>query len=47
MPDGFRVVRHAAHPLEYLSYQYEGYTPDKRAALRAADLQMRLIVLLR
>jgi hypothetical protein len=47
VPDGFRVVRQAAHPLEYLPYQYEGYTPDDRAALRAADLQMRLIVPLR
>jgi hypothetical protein len=34
------------HPLEYLPYQYEGYTPEERAALRAADIRMRLVRLL-
>ena len=33
----------ARHPLEFLPYQYEGYTPEERAALRSADIHMRLV----
>jgi len=32
-----------AHPLQFLPYQYEGFTPAQRAALRATDIRMRLI----
>jgi len=32
------------HPLQYRPYQYEGYTPAERAALRAMDIRMRLIL---
>jgi hypothetical protein len=32
------------HPLQYLPYQYEGYTPAERAALRAVDIRMRLVL---
>ncbi|HEX4438880.1 MAG TPA: glycosyltransferase family 39 protein [Thermoanaerobaculia bacterium] len=31
------------HPLQYLPYQYEGFAPAERAALRATDIRMRLI----
>ena len=33
----------ARHPLEFLPYQYEGYTPERRAVLRSADIRMQLI----
>jgi hypothetical protein len=36
-------VDRARHPLEFLPYQYEGYTPPERAVLRAADLSMRVL----
>jgi hypothetical protein len=38
------VVMVAPHPLQYLPYQYEGYTPTQRNQLRAADIRMRLVV---
>ena len=31
------------HPLEFLPYQYEGYSPRDRAVLRAADISMRAV----
>jgi hypothetical protein len=37
----------ARHPLEFLPYQYEGYTPEGRAALRSTDIRMQLIGVLR
>lgn len=42
-PEAGRVLLARAHPLQYLPYQYEGYTPEERAALRAADIRMRLV----
>lgn len=41
---GTETVLAARHPLAYLPFQYEGYTPEQRAALRRADLTMRLVV---
>jgi len=41
--DAGRVLLARPHPLQYLPYQYEGYTPEQRAALRAADIRMRLV----
>lgn len=32
------------HPLQFLPYQYEGYTPGQRAALRNTDIRMRLVL---
>ena len=43
-PPGCEVLLARPHPLQFLPYQYEGYGPSERAALRAADLRMRLIV---
>lgn len=40
-----RVLLARPHPLQYLPYQYEGYTPEQRAALRATDIRMRLVEL--
>jgi hypothetical protein len=37
------VVLRAPHPLQYLPYQYEGYTPAQRESLRAIDISMRLV----
>jgi hypothetical protein len=34
-----------AHPLTFLPYQYEGFTPQERAILRANDISIRLIAL--
>jgi hypothetical protein len=31
------------HPLQFLPYQYEGYGPAERAALREIDIRMRLV----
>jgi hypothetical protein len=41
--DGAVVLAEAAHPLQYLPYQYEGFTPDQRRALRTVDIRMRLL----
>ncbi len=38
------VVLARRHPLQFLPYQYEGYTPEERAALRSADIRMRLVL---
>jgi hypothetical protein len=40
------VVLASPHPLEYLPFQYQGYTPEKRAYLRSADITMKFIVIL-
>jgi hypothetical protein len=39
-----RVILRARHPLEFLPYQYEGYNPEQRRALRSTDISMRLII---
>jgi hypothetical protein len=46
LPARYIVLKEARHPLQFLPYQYEGYTPEQRAALRSSDLTMRLIVVL-
>ncbi len=37
------VVVRAAHPLQFIPYSYEGYTPTERSILRSTDISMRLI----
>ena len=37
------VIKEARHPLQYLPYQYEGYSPAQRQALRSTDIRMRII----
>lgn len=37
------VLLQSPHPLEFLPYQYEGYTPENRRVLRSTDISMRLI----
>jgi hypothetical protein len=44
LPDEYRVVAEARHPLQFEPYRFEGYTPSERAALRHGDLTMRLAV---
>jgi len=43
LPPHLVTLAEARHPLEFLPYQYEGYTPENRAALRSADIRMRLV----
>ncbi len=43
MPAGYVVLRQASHPLQFLPYQYEGYDPATRNALRSMDIRMRVI----
>lgn len=40
----YKVLLQSNHPLEFLPYQYEGYTPAQRYLLRSNDITMRLIV---
>jgi hypothetical protein len=44
LPPRHTVLMHEAHPLQYLPYQYEGYTPSQRAALRSADIEMKAVL---
>jgi hypothetical protein len=39
---GTELLRES-HPLQYLPYQYELFTPAERAILRATDISMRLV----
>lgn len=41
---GYTEVMSAPHPLQYLPYQYEGYTPEERAALRKTEIRMRVLI---
>lgn len=41
-PAGETIIS-AAHPLEYLPYQYDGFTPRQRRILRETDIRMRLV----
>ncbi len=43
LPAHYVTLAEARHPLEFLPYQYEGYTPQERQALRNADIHMRLL----
>lgn len=43
LPPRYIVIKQALHPLQFLPYQYEGYTPEQRAALRSADISMRVV----
>lgn len=40
---GIAIVR-KRHPLSFLPYQYEGYTPEQRSKLRSTDIDMRIII---
>jgi hypothetical protein len=42
IPDQVVLVHQAPHPLEFLPYQYEGFTPAQRRVLRSTDIRMRL-----
>jgi hypothetical protein len=44
VPDGYREVASAPHPLEFLPYQYEGYADSERRLLRSSDIRMRAFV---
>ena len=47
LPLHYTVLRRAPHPLQFLPYQYEGYSPSQRSALRSADIEMKLLLVLR
>jgi len=44
MAPGSVIVAQAAHPLQFLPYQYEGFTPNQRDVLRSSDIRMRMIL---
>ena len=44
VPPGVTLLR-VAHALSYEPYQYEGFTPYERRALRTSDISVRLIAL--
>jgi hypothetical protein len=44
VPPGYREIASERHPLEFLPYQYEGYSPQERRVLRTADIRMRAFV---
>ncbi|MBF0363511.1 MAG: hypothetical protein HQK49_20995 [Oligoflexia bacterium] len=41
--EGRRVILKKSHPLQFLPYQYEGFTPEQRLKLRSVDISMRLL----
>jgi hypothetical protein len=41
-PDG-KVLFSVTHPLQFLPYQYEGFSPMERSILRSTDISIRLI----
>ena len=43
LPAHYTVIKEARHPLQFLPYQYEGYTPAQRQILRSTDIRMRLL----
>ena len=45
IPPDAVVVYRTAHPLQFLPYQYEGFTREERARLRSTDIRMRAVVL--
>ena len=45
LPERFTLLRQAPHPLRFRPYQYEGYTPAERQALRSTDIRMKLLML--
>lgn len=44
IPDGYREVASAPHPLEFRPYQYEGYADGERHLLRYSDIRMRAFI---
>jgi hypothetical protein len=47
LPLHYTVLRRAPHPLQFLPYQYEGYPPSQRSALRSADIEMKLLLVVK
>lgn len=43
LPPHYVTLAAARHPLEFLPYQYEGFSPERRAVLRSTDIRMQLI----
>jgi hypothetical protein len=44
VPPGYREAASERHPLQFLPYQYEGYTELERERLRTSDIRMRAYV---
>lgn len=44
LPPRATLIAQAPHPLAYVPYQYEGFTPAQRRVLRTADITMRLLL---
>jgi hypothetical protein len=43
LPAHYVTLAEARHPLQFLPYQYEGYTRPQREAFRTVDITMRLL----
>jgi hypothetical protein len=43
--EGGTVRLQSEHPLDFLPYQYEGYTPAEREKIRGRDISMRLMLM--
>jgi hypothetical protein len=41
---GISTLASAPHPLQFVPYQYEGFTPEERHVLRTTDITMRLVL---
>ena len=44
LPPRYTVLMHEPHPLQYLPFQYEGFRPAQREALRSADIEMKVLL---
>lgn len=44
MTPGARVLALAPHPLQFLPYQYEGFSRAERQQLRSTDIRMRAVI---
>jgi hypothetical protein len=44
IPPDAVVVYRTAHPLQFLPYQYEGFTREQRERLRSTDIRMLAVV---
>jgi hypothetical protein len=45
LPPRATVALQARHPLQFLPYEYEGYTPEQRDVLRHTDISMKALVI--
>lgn len=42
--DSGKILLRESHPLQFVPYQYEGYTPEQRKKFQSMDISMRLVI---